>query len=245
MLVICVNITDLIYGLLLLNLIVADLYFGEDYMSLDQQWRSGNVCKLLFVLFFIFNILSPALLMLLTLSRLFVVKFPLYSLQRKTYIFYCLLAGGIFFCSAIAVGLFAFLQVSETEVPFNLCFPFLDPENSLRLVEILTNISSTFQFCVLLIIVSAYCALTKLLRERGKTSSDLFQKSSTHASRALHLKIIIVTVSNIICWIPTDIVFLFALFQEKYSVDLVIWVTAVLSPLNSMINPVVFSFSSW
>ena len=55
-----------------------------------------------------------------------------------------------------------------------------------------------------------------------------------------YIQIFIVTVSNILCWIPSGIIYLVALFLKKYPVNLIIWSTIAVTPINSVINPVVF-----
>ena len=56
----------------------------------------------------------------------------------------------------------------------------------------------------------------------------------------LMIQIIIITASNTLCWIPSGIIYLISLFMKKYLIDMVTWATIAITPVNSIINPVVF-----
>ena len=57
----------------------------------------------------------------------------------------------------------------------------------------------------------------------------------------IYIQFIVFATSNIICWITTGIIYITCMFLEKYSIEMVIWVVAVISPINSLINPVMFT----
>ena len=57
-------------------------------------------------------------------------------------------------------------------------------------------------------------------------------------------QVVIVTFSNLMCWIPSKIIYISTLFMSKYPTDLFIWTTIAVTPLNSMIDPLVFVVST-
>ena len=67
-------------------------------------------------------------------------------------------------------------------------------------------------------------------------------KNMSHEISRFHLmvQLVILTSSNIICWIPANIVNLSSLYMETYSTDLLIWTTIIVTPVNSLINPLLF-----
>ena len=70
---------------------------------------------------------------------------------------------------------------------------------------------------------------------------DLFENRYQQKSHApLFIQIFLVTVSNILCWMPSGIIYLVALFLKKYPINLIIWSTIAITSINSVINPVVF-----
>ena len=46
--------------------------------------------------------------------------------------------------------------------------------------------------------------------------------------------------SNILCWFPANGIYLSAMFLSVYPINLVIWTTVIIIPINSVINPGVF-----
>ena len=57
-------------------------------------------------------------------------------------------------------------------------------------------------------------------------------------------KSLFASLRNLLCWIPSSIVLVMTQLWDEYSYKLLIWLTAVIMPLNSIINPFVFVFSS-
>ena len=55
---------------------------------------------------------------------------------------------------------------------------------------------------------------------------------------------IVTSTSNIICWFPTNAIYLSAMFLSAYPINLVIWTTVIVMPINSVINPCVFLLSN-
>ena len=51
---------------------------------------------------------------------------------------------------------------------------------------------------------------------------------------------ILTSTSNILCWFPTNAIYLSAMYLSTYPISLVIWTTVIIMPINSVINPCVF-----
>ena len=54
---------------------------------------------------------------------------------------------------------------------------------------------------------------------------------------------ILVGFTNAICWIPSSIYYLISVFDIKSPVAFLYWITLVVLPINSMINPIIFNLS--
>ncbi len=57
-------------------------------------------------------------------------------------------------------------------------------------------------------------------------------------------KSLFASLTNLLCWIPSSIVLVVTLLWDEYPYKLLIWLTAIIMSLNSIINPCVFVFSS-
>ena len=74
-------------------------------------------------------------------------------------------------------------------------------------------------------------------------SQKSIRKSKSEDNTLLIIQLIVITLSNILCWFPVNAVYVSAMFlptYPTYPVDLVIWSTVLGLPINSLINPIVF-----
>ena len=53
------------------------------------------------------------------------------------------------------------------------------------------------------------------------------------------IQIILLTLSNVLCWLPSSTVYLAALFLERYPIEMTMWTTGIVMSLNSVINPII------
>ena len=130
------------------------------------------------------------------------------------------------------------LKVKEEVLPTSLCLPYIDPTKSVSIINILIW-SIIVSQCVtsLVITVSHILLIRRLSNHREKlqrtVTGDVYNIS-------LPLQLIIVTLSNVLCWFPANIIYVITMIVPAYPIDLVIWMTVFVVPLNSIINPIVF-----
>ena len=77
-----------------------------------------------------------------------------------------------------------------------------------------------------------------------KSDNSILNPNLKKANSTVIIQIITLTISNIICWIPSGIIYLISTFSNKYPIDIAIWTPIVLTPINSIIDPIVFSIVS-
>ena len=65
-------------------------------------------------------------------------------------------------------------------------------------------------------------------------------KSRQDSNLALIIQLILITTSNILCWFPASCVYISAMFLSTYPIDIVIWTTVIVLPINSIVNPSIF-----
>ena len=234
--IISTNLVDLLCGIHLTTIWSADLIFRKNFVLTEIDWRSSLTCFFSFGASFLFSILSPILLCLMSFSRLMVIKYPLETKFKQKKI---LLKIIIFFTSLtfIISSVFTLVMwVSYSSIPLGLCSPFVDPTNKVTLIKVDTIFTIFVQYGAVFFISYTY---VKLVMELKKSGPNL-QKSKKKTNLALIIQLVVLTSSNIICWVPSGIIFLTSMFMEKYPIEIVIWTTVCGTTLNSVINPVVF-----
>ena len=233
-----VNVSDVLCGVYLGIIWIFDVAFEGKYILKEEYWRSGPVCFLAFGIMFYFTVTSQFALALLAISRLMVVINPLHTTFKNCryvlgYAFsICILSFMLTVVTTLS------LKVKEEFLPTSLCLPFIDPTNSVSIINILIW-SIIVSQCVtsLVIIVSHVLLIRRLSNHQEKlqrtVTGDVYNIS-------LPLQLIILTLSNILCWFPANTIYVITMIVPAYPIDLVIWMTVFVVPLNSIINPIVF-----
>ena len=129
-----------------------------------------------------------------------------------------------------------FYKTMNTSIPSVLCLPFIDPSNSNIFIKIITIFIGICQILASLLICLSYLFLVTVLRQ---TKYGL-QKSKNTSKSGVILQLLIVTASNLLCWIPSNTIYLLSLFLSRYPIDILIWTTIAVTPVNSIVNPTVF-----
>ena len=237
--VVSVNMTDMICGLYLCVIRIADLYFKGKFISHESHWRSSVLCFVAFSMFLWFSIVTSFILLFLSLSRLMVVVYPLSTKLRNTRSIFKSLLAIILVSMSVSIVLTFLMKFTQNKLPVNLCLPFVDPTNSIVFIKIITWCIAVIQVIISIVILASHSFLVKNLRQYHKEMS--LNKNKENSGKNIIIQLTLITVSNIICWLPTNIIYLSSLFLPRYPTDLVIWTTVLVTPLNSVINPTDFA----
>ena len=236
LIVISINGNDILCGIYLSYVWIADLSFGDSFKAKEESWRSGILCMTAFTTALIFTVLTEILLFLLSLSRLMVVIFPLNTRFRETLFIVKLLViltlFSVFFSILIALN----FKSTNNSISTSICLPFLDPTNSHLIVKFIVWFTVVTQMATSIGILIMHCLLLSELRQ----SKTKIQKSKTDNNLPLIIQLIMITISNILCWFPTGCIYVTAMFSATYRIDLVIWATVFGLPINSILNPFIF-----
>ncbi len=220
----------------------ADLHYKGHYTTHEMGWKSGFWCHVSFSLTSGYHLLSPFLLCFFTLSRFMVVKHPMKTNFKKTK--FVFRRVGLLFCTflSLAAVMSLLMWIQQVEVPLGFCSPFLDPTNTLTLVEVLTWTAVISQIFSALFIIVLHIMLIRAVQKSQEAVKHSTSKQTSNAP--IIVQIIVLTGSNILCWIPSDVVYLVSFFLAHYPVTMVIWITVAVAPINSVLNPVVFIFTT-
>lgn len=174
MIVAVINTTDLLCVLFVLTIFIADILFKKVYVLSDVSWRQSNFCLLASSSLLLFAILSQALLILLSVSRLMVVIKPMTtSFKSKSFVSKCI-AVLVLTSLTIALLFEVSFVLSLGVQPFDLCLPFIDPAGSI-LSAILTWFLILTHCSTSVSIIALHIALVHSLIQSQKN----IQKSKT------------------------------------------------------------------
>ena len=236
--IISINLTDMICGLYLMMLLLADGIFQENFIGNESKWRVSIPCYVILTLSLMFSIQSPLAISLMSLSRTIVVISPFSSVIHERNFIRKILIGFQVILIIVSSLIVIILKERIQNVPTSLCSPLIDPTNSVIEMKALIILVAIFQSLASFFIATTY---TILLRTIFRSLSEIeIKKSKSQSLVFLLLQLVTVTLSNLLSWIPSNIVYLSSLFISLFSIDLLIWTTIAVTPINSIINPLVF-----
>ena len=140
------------------------------------------------------------------------------------------------FSFTISLFITLMFQFIELQLPTSLCLPFIDPSGSSILSKVISWIVIMSQtICSVLI-----SGMHILIFQKVKISKELIRKEYSDSIKKILYQLILTSTSNILCWFPTNVIYLSAMFLTTYPINLVIWTTVAVMPINSVINASIF-----
>ncbi len=234
--VVAVNLIDLQCLVYLIAIWIADIVHRGTFMVKEEEWRSSIPCFLAAGTAMLYTVLSQFALVFLSVTRLFVVVWPMSTkLKRSDFVInylICMFIISVLVCFASVSS----MRLSGIELPLNLCLPYVDPSHSKIIVKTLTTIIVAFQILSSIVVVSLrfwlFCEIQK--------SQKIFAGLRLDRNKMLKVQLIILSISNILCWLPTSVVYVSTLIYVTYPMEMITWTTVLVLPLNSLLSPCVF-----
>ena len=240
MFVMLINICDFLTGFYLLSIIIKDALSGSNYIETDLLWRSSVLCHGIGVLFLLSVLLSAFYLLSVSLSRYKAVKNPFKKSFTKFNIILFTIYTPLIFIVLISIVVLLRHQIEGAKYLSSPLCSILGNTNDSIVQKIITAITSIYLLIIFITIVSIYTKLLFILKQEENFLKD--SKSKQKQSQ-LSNYILLVSGSNALCWIPSSIFYLVSVFVEKFPVFWLYWITLIVLPLNSMINPFIFHLS--
>ncbi len=237
-----VNMADLSCSIPLFCLCVSDLYYKGSFATKAMAWKRSPPCYTIFSLFLNFQILSPTVLCLFSLTKFMVVKNPLHTQFKSCeFVQKCnTLIYGTCFTVSSSLTLVAYLvntKYANSIIPMTVCSPFVDPSNRQIMTKVMTWITVILQMISTIFICGVYKMLVDTLKAMQNKMKGLVSRRGSNA--VLIIQIVVVTASNVLCWIPSGTIYLTSMFMKEYPLTIIFWTTTAINPINSVVNPIV------
>ena len=130
MIVTAINLTDTLCGIVLGIIWIVNKKFEGVFLLKEVSWRSSSLCFVIFGTVVWFTLLSQLNLILLSLSRLNVVLYPMTSIFKDTEFVSKILYSVFTFTFVTSLMVMLFTKYIHKMMPLSLCLPFLDPTGS-------------------------------------------------------------------------------------------------------------------
>ncbi len=232
------TLSNLLCFLYLVTLSAANQCFKGMFVVKERQWRSAGFCFFTFFAILLFAFVAQFSLLLLSLTRLMVVVHPLDTkFKNHSHIKRCIC---MFSFPSVSFTLLITLIVAfiEKALSLSLCVPFADPNKTIIPLEITTWLVAITQTCSGLAMSVMHVVLVQKLTQSQKVVAQ--SKSKVESSNvSLVAQLISITTSNCSCWLVSNVIFVTLMYLPRYSLELVLWTTLAVVPLNSLANPVI------
>ena len=172
---------------------------------------------------------------LISVSRFIAVRYPFSShFKKKLYLIRYLFVGflsNISFC----VGVFLLYSMVELrqEMPSSTCL-FLGGTLNSKTIKGFTIFIALLQFSSCISISVLYSYIIKVY------SISVVRGSHGKAEQQVLSQALLVTLTNVISWLPSGIIYLISVTMEAYPISLLTWNAVLINPVNSLVNPSIF-----
>ncbi len=237
--VLCVSICDILCGTYLVTVISANTHYQGIFYTQEQHWRGTFFCHLAANIFSMFTMITPSMLYFGTYSRYLVIKYPFekkYKNSKRVWI-----AWSVILSVGLCVTLLLWLSYRFVENTSILETPLCTLVGST-----LGSITKKVQTGLILPLCTSICVATVctniflFLEVRASSSRSLGNKSLSDRDKSIIIQISIISVSNILCWIPSSVVYLLTLVLSQYPMSMLTWTIIAVVPINSIVNPSLF-----
>ncbi len=240
--VVSVTITNLFSALIFVLVLIADSTHKNTIVYNEKKWRSSAMCFTVTEVFLVTNIISPCIIFLLSFIRFRLAANPLRS--RFKVVSCCIkyvsriIMSGLLTTAALSV----LLKTQTRIIPSLFCIPVEDPTHSVTMIPLIIWILSFHQTTVAGSAGLFHCLLIKKIQESAKVLGPMLAAKSVPYS--LYVQLMSTTLSNILSWLPSNVIFICAFYLPIYPTTLIPWTLIIVASLNSLVNPVVFVSTS-
>ncbi len=236
--VLSVNISDLLYSFCLWILFAADQIYNDNFSTYSFIWQGNILCFITFVVSHHFSLMSPIVLTYMAITRLMIVLDPMNtSFKRNDFTLRNIACFTLLiFVISCCVGFF--LKLNVPKLPSALCQPFIDPTHSVWMIKLTTVTISSIQMTSVLVIIFVCNKLVFHLQKVKRHMKPTVSRSYSYVS--IYTQLVVVVFFNLFSWVPANVIHISSLIGVRYSTELVIWLTIIVTALNSVSNPIIF-----
>ncbi len=250
MIVIHINTSDMLLCIYLLSIFAVEMSHQDNFSNIERWWRNSAWCFVASFAYIWPSLFSVFSITFLALTRNRMTVSPMKTMfSQKGKVKIILLVGTSVAC-LIAIGTILAFRFAD-------CKEYLS--NTLCLLIGNTGSSVAEKFTsILFVVVKILAALMNialyahLIRSLAKHKQKLAMLSSenpkssgsgkTSVKISIVVQLLVLGMSNVLCWIPEASLNIVSLSQSNYPINALVWVTMVATPLNGVVNPIVFNY---
>ncbi|CAN7981822.1 unnamed protein product, partial [Ixodes pacificus] len=235
-------LADLLMGVYLFVIASHDVRFRGEYIRHDYQWRHSWGCSASGLLSTVSSEASVFTLTVITVDRFVSIMYPL-SLKRRTlkFAWCCMILIWTVTSLMAAVPMFWPDYYGKDFYGSNgVCLPLHIHDPGSRGWEY-----SAFVFCTVNSIAFSFITYAYLTMFFTITHSKIGLRSTQQLQdRAIAKRFFFIVGTDFLCWMPIVVIKIVAIAGTKIDETLYAWVAVFLLPVNSALNPVLYTLTT-
>ncbi|XP_062568633.1 G-protein coupled receptor GRL101-like [Saccostrea cucullata] len=238
------GIADFFMGVYLYIIAIANLMFTGRYGFEDDSWRQSPLCTFAGVLATLSSEASALFVLSITIDRIAIIRFP-FGKFEKSRLVAKLISVLVWTISLLLslLPLFGNQYFDDYYFSSGICISL--PLSVLRKpgweYSMVIFVAANF-IIFIAILLGQFVIFTDVIRMGKEVSS----KRTSQKKREINLAktLIMVAVTDMFCWIPIGVIGLLTFFGKDVTAKVYAWVIVVVLPINSALNPIIYTFSA-
>lgn len=237
------SFSDLLMGIYLIIVAVADTFYRGSYVWDELKWRGSAACKVAGFLSTFSNETSTLFIALITLDRFLVIRYPFGQLKiTGKFISICCLCNWIIGFIVASVPLLPPFQHWTVYSSNGMCLGLPLTNRRQPGWQFSTTIFIFLNFFLFILIAIGQLAIYKTMSDTRMSQSSVTNPSNRRAQDlavAKHLSLIAIT--DFLCWFPVGVIGLLALDGHDIGMEAYAWLAVLVLPVNSALNPLLYT----
>ncbi|XP_060581191.1 uncharacterized protein LOC132737848 [Ruditapes philippinarum] len=237
-------VADLLMGIYMLIIAIADYWFRERYIEVDEEWRNGTTCKIAGILSTTSSETSVFFMCLITIDRILVIRYPFGQVRFTTKSAVATsLAGWVL---ALVIALFPILYSDFFEGSFYsksgvcLALPLTRDRPPGWLYSVVIFIGLNFVTFVLIAAGQLFIFAEIKKTRTAQKSMNVSRKYDLTVARNL----LLVVTTDFLCWFPIGVMGILSMNGYIIPGEVYAWTAVLILPINSALNPFMYTLSA-
>ncbi|XP_070183695.1 G-protein coupled receptor GRL101-like [Littorina saxatilis] len=233
-------VSDLLMGVYLVMIGVADLVYQGTYLWEEGNWRKSPVCQMAGFLSLLSNEVSALIICLITLDRFLAIRFPFsrFHFSPASSRWACL----VMWTLGVVLAATPLLPVTSHWAFYSqtgICIPLPVSRRSFPGQHYVFSVIIVFNFFVFLLIAAGQASVYAAMTTNAFVTADASSRKAQDLVVARRLLVIVVT--DFLCWFPIGLLGLLATGGVPIPGEVNVAMVILVLPLNSALNPFLYT----
>ncbi|CAG2236616.1 G-protein coupled receptor GRL101 [Mytilus edulis] len=234
-------IGDFFMGVYLMIIAVVDTYYRGNYYIYDRYWRESVMCKFAGFISTLSSELSVLTLTVITIDRLVCIIFPLklkrLGMKEALIVMPSLWVLVVFLSACPLLGIEYFENFYGRS---GVCLAFHITPDHVGGWEYSVFVFLVLNFVSFLLIFLSYLWMFFV----AKKTTTAVRKSKALSDKSMAKRMTLIVMTDFMCWVPIILLGFASLGGAHVPQQVYAWIAVFVLPLNSAINPVLYTIST-